>query len=124
LITPISVSDIQSSGERTKAWETRVRDSRDTIAAVDPGIRNLASVYSPQGRVQVIGDNANKVADNLLRKVRCAKKRMVQGVSVILDRTKRAVLLEQCRARRRQLRAKGRQKVRNLKESVPQSRVS
>jgi hypothetical protein len=38
---------------------------------------------------------------------------MIQGVSVVLDRTKRACLAkEQCRARRRQLRAKGRQYVR------------
>ena len=41
----------------------------DTVAAVDPGVRKFATVYSPEGRVTVYGTNTTQVLDKQLRRI-------------------------------------------------------
>ena len=57
---------------------TKLRPTkRECVGAVDPGIRTLATVYSPEGSVLQIGTNANKVALKCIRRIEKAKWRLV-----------------------------------------------
>ena len=50
--------------------------NRDKECAIDPGIRKFLTVYSPQGRVDILGTNTNSTLDKLLRRNDRAQQRL------------------------------------------------
>ena len=51
---------------------------RDDITAVDPGVRKFATIYSPEGQVEFIGTNTNKLMDKVIRRIHRRAARLKQ----------------------------------------------
>jgi putative transposase len=68
--------------------DTHTLQDRDTIAAIDPGVRKFATIYSPEGKTAILGANANKVVDKCLFRRHRARKKL-HKVTGIFKRTKR-----------------------------------
>jgi len=61
----------------TKTLEGNIRSREketESVGAVDPGIRKFLTIYSPEGRVDVIGTNTNKKLDKSIKRIDRAKK--------------------------------------------------
>ena len=55
--------------KRTTLTPVTITTDRDICCAIDPGVRKFATVYSPEGRVEVLGANTNKVIDKCIRRI-------------------------------------------------------
>jgi len=56
----------------TKTLEGNIRSREketESVGAVDPGIRKFLTIYSPEGRVDVIGTNTNKKLDKSIKRI-------------------------------------------------------
>lgn len=58
----------------------------DSVAAVDPGVRKFATVYSPEGRVTMYGTNTTKVLDRQLRRIDRSKAALAKAHRKLLTR--------------------------------------
>ena len=55
---------------RQQATLDRCRqEGRSSCAALDPGVRKMLAVYTPDGYAEVIGTNATKVLDRHIRRI-------------------------------------------------------
>lgn len=65
-------------------------EQRDSICAVDPGVRKFLTVYSPEGQVNVLGTNTYKVLDKCIRRIDKHKRRL-KTFTAKYNRAKRQV---------------------------------
>jgi putative transposase len=82
LITPIDVPRVQIN----------TNGDKDDICAIDPGVRKLATVYSPEGQVHILGDNANKISDKYTKKRDKCKFKLVKVIKTCKRKLKLGVL--------------------------------
>ena len=54
----------------------RAASEVDSVCAIDPGVRKFATVYSPEGQMEFLGINTNKVIDKCIRRINRRKKRL------------------------------------------------
>lgn len=70
------------SRARTENWfSSGAHLERDAFGCVDPGVRKPFTIYSPQGRVDILGANSNKVLDRYLLRVDKKQKVVKKKVS-------------------------------------------
>jgi transposase len=62
--------------EKRPKHEKQTNVSADKMCAIDPGVRKLATVYSPEGIVETIGTNTGKVTDKIERRIVYHKNRL------------------------------------------------
>ena len=67
--------------ERLGKHDSKVCREPDSIAAVDPGVRKFLTVYSPEGRAEVLGENTTRVLDRCIRRIDRAKKKRQRAVA-------------------------------------------
>lgn len=75
--------------------EWKCSKNKDVCASIDPGIRKFLTIYSPEGKAEILGLNTNKILDKCIRRIDRTKQQLKKTTKNYLEDEKKMTTKKQ-----------------------------